>query len=641
MIAPQVRFSLTAALVAALPALASAQIEYGGQPPSTYYELPGAVPTATMRSVDAAVLLEEDAAQPKGAFRFGDNIEVDLGFEDGVWTDLPNGDRVWRLRIESVGAFSLSFVFSEYHLPSGAELYVYNDDLSTTRGMYNYLNNKPDGQMAIQPVGGNAVTLEYFEPAWVEFEGALRTGTVVHDYRDIIAIMSEPASIADGGCEIDVACAAGAPWQNQIRATARILNGGLLCTGSLLNNTAFDGTQLFITANHCGTLGSAIFLFKYQKSGCGSGGAPTSSTVQGSVQLATSSGIDYRLVRITPSIPASYDPYWAGWDRSGAFPTNTVTVHHPNGGPKKISFDNDSPQKSGTDWRIIQWDLGVTEGGSSGCPLYNQNGRFVGQLWGGAAFCGFPFDDFYGRLDSEWSQVASHLDPIGAGSTTIDGWEIGGGGPSGPSIVAISPSTVNALIPGSTQTISIIGSGFTPTTTIEVDGVILSGIPAPFTYITSTLMTMDMPQVDNLGVVNVKLTEGALSDTAQMTVVEPALPQLQAGNGDQPVTTFSFSGIDVTMSSQVNDLFLLFWSPSGSPSTLPGFVDLEIGSGFASLFSVANFTIDSTQAWNTVNLPLVGVPPLTTFFLEGTVIRAGGLAFPVDSSNRQECQVLF
>jgi hypothetical protein len=408
-----------------------------------------------------------------------------------------------------------------------------------------------------------------------------------------------------------------------------------------LNNTAQDGDRLYITANHCGSLGNAIFLFKYQRSNCGSGSAPSSMTVQGSSQLASSSSIDYRLVRINPNIPASYDPVYAGWNRSGTYPSSSVTVHHPGGGVKKISFDNNSPAKSGQDWRIIQWDLGVTEPGSSGCPLYDQNGRFIGQLWGGAAYCGFPFDDYYGRLEVAWSQVSSHLDPIGTGESFIDAYDPSGGSGGGLSITSISPSTVNALIPGSTQTISIVGTGFTPTATIEVDGTILSGIPSPFTYVSSSLLTMDMPQVNNLGSVDVKVTVGASNVTEQMTVVEPALPLLQAGTGDEPVSVFSFGGLAMTMSSEANDQFMLFWSPSGSASVLPGVVNLEIGNGFTQIYQIGTFAINPTQAWNEVSLSLTGAPPQTTLFLEGVAIRASGLAFPVDSSNRQEIFVIF
>jgi hypothetical protein len=592
-----------------------------------------------MGPVDVAALLAEDAAQDgKGPFRFGENIEVDLGFEAGSWVTVPGGDRVWRLRVASSGAHSLSFIFSEYDLPAGAELYLYNDDQSWVFGQFNTLNNKPNGQMAVRPLAGEAVTLEYFEPAWVERPGALRIGTVVHDYKDIHKIFDSELG-PDGNCEIDVNCPQGVGWENQVRATTRLLIGGILCTGSLINNTANDGTQLYISANHCGSMNNAIFQFKYQRPGCGTGIAPTSFTVQGSTQLAASSPLDYRLARINPTIPANYDAYYAGWDRTGAVPASTATIHHPGGDPKKISLDNNPPAKSGTQWRIVQWDLGVTEGGSSGCPLYTPQGRFIGQLCCGAAFCGFPFDDFYGRLDAQWSQIASHLDPLGTGQTTLDGFDPAGG-PTGVDIAAILPASVNALNPGLAQNVSIIGTGFTPASIVKVNGSPVTAIPAAYTVVNSTLISLDMPQVASLGTATISVEVGASSDSGTINVIAPALPQLQAGNGSEPVSAFTAGGIDVTMSSQVGDLFLLFWSPSAIASTLPGIVSFEIGNNFAQLFHVGNYTIPA-KAWDLVHLPLGSAPPLTAFHLEGVVIRASGLVYPVDTSNKQHCQILF
>jgi hypothetical protein len=624
----------------ALSALAGAQLEHGGAPPSTFLRVNGAVPTVTLEPVDVAALLAEDALQGgKGPFRFGADVPVDLGFEAGSWVALPGGDRLWRMRVESSGAYSLSFVFSEYDVPAGAELYLYNDDHSWTFGQFNVLNNNANGQMAIRPLAGDAVTLEYFVPAYLEQPGKLRIGTVVHDYKDVNKLF-DGGSGAEGACEIDVACPQGVGWENQVRATTRLIIGGILCTGSLINNTANDGTQLYISANHCGSLGNAIFQFKYQRSGCGGGTTPSGYTVQGSTQLASSTTFDYRLVKITSPIPATYDPYYAGWDRTGTPPSSTATIHHPGGDPKKISKDNHPPSKSGLQWRILQWDLGVTEGGSSGCPLYTPEGRFVGQLCCGAAFCGSPYDDYFGRLDAEWGQIAAFLDPLGTGQTTLDGFDPSGGPPPGPTITGILPAAVDALIPGTAQTVSIQGTGFTPTTLIEVDGTLVSGIPSPTTFVSATLMTMDMPQVAMLGPATVKVIQAGLSDTATINVVAPALPKLQVGNGDEPVTAFSFGGMDVAMSSQVGDLFLMFWSPSGVPSVLPGIVAFEMGNNFAAIWEGGTHAIPA-EAWKTIHVPLGGVPPLTTLFLEGVVIRAGGLALPVDTSNRQECLVLF
>lgn len=422
------RLALPGALaaIALCSGSAHAQLSWGGQPPSQTNDLPPA-PTVSMPYVDATALLREDAQSGKGALRFGQPLDVDLGLDNsGAWDTLRDGSKVWRLRVESTEALSINLIFSEYTLTDGAEVYVYDDAYQTVLGSFNALNNKENGQFATYPVAGDAITIEYFEPKWAEAGSKLRVGQVVHGYKDVLSLMDEQMAerfpgIQFGSCEIDVACSDGIGWENEVRAVALIIAGGALCTGSLLNNTANDGKQYFNTAFHCGSMNNAVFRFNYQRSGCGSGSAPTNNTVQGSVQLAGNSGADYRYIRITEAIPASYGVYYAGWNRSGSVPSNTTTIHHPSGGVKKISKDNNSPQKQNPYWRIVQWDLGVTEPGSSGCPLYDQNHRFIGQLCCGAAYCGFPFDDYYGRMDLAWSAVSSFLDPIAGNAQFVDG----------------------------------------------------------------------------------------------------------------------------------------------------------------------------------------------------------------------------
>ncbi len=426
------RGPLALAAVAALFSLApaSAQLEYGGAPYTADNRLESSVPTEAMPEVDVLALQAEDALRTKNQpFRFGDAIEVDLSMANsGVWDEFADGSRVWRLRIASEGAYSLSFLFSRYQVPMGGELFVYNDDHGTVRGAYTHENHNEDGQFAIQPIQGDAVTFEYYEPAGVDAPGEIRICSVIHDYTDIFSLYEKSGGGAKAGwCENDVACPEGDPWWNQINATTLIILGGYLCSGSLINNTAHDGDQLYISAYHCGSMNSAVFRFNYERSGCGSGSAPTNHTVQGSVQLAANSSRDTRLARITPTIPLSYDPVYAGWDRTDVAPSDTVATHHPQGGVKKISFDYDSPVKSGNDWRIVQWDDGVTEPGSSGSPLYTPQGRFIGALYGGQATCDYPYNDYYPRLSKTWAYVGPYLDPLGTGETTIDHYDPNGG----------------------------------------------------------------------------------------------------------------------------------------------------------------------------------------------------------------------
>ncbi|MGH1388512.1 MAG: T9SS type A sorting domain-containing protein, partial [Kordia sp.] len=74
------------------------------------------------------------------------------------------------------------------------------------------------------------------------------------------------------------------------------------------------------------------------------------------------------------------DLVWAGWNRSTtAVPSLNVGVHHPSGDIQKVCVDIQGASRTTTAfngeanaemWRIADWDLGVTEPGSSGSPLF-------------------------------------------------------------------------------------------------------------------------------------------------------------------------------------------------------------------------------------------------------------------------------
>lgn len=116
-------------------------------------------------------------------------------------------------------------------------------------------------------------------------------------------------------------------------------------------------------------------------------------------------------------VPSSYEPFFAGWNRGEANPNTAVVIHHPKGNVKKISFDNDPIVPNpvarifttftllpNTAWDVVL-DNGTTEGGSSGAPLFNGNGRIVGQNSGGISGC--PEESgilkHYGRLAISWN----------------------------------------------------------------------------------------------------------------------------------------------------------------------------------------------------------------------------------------------
>ncbi|MEO1088696.1 MAG: hypothetical protein AAFY88_31070, partial [Acidobacteriota bacterium] len=125
-------------------------------------------------------------------------------------------------------------------------------------------------------------------------------------------------------------------------------------------------------------------------------------------------------------------------DRSTGDFSGAIATHHPSTDEKRISFENDPTTTTsylqdvspgaGTHIRVEDWDIGTTEGGSSGSPLFSPAGHVIGQLHGGFAACGNDLDDWYGRVSVSWigggsaaTRLSDWLDPTDSGVTTLDG----------------------------------------------------------------------------------------------------------------------------------------------------------------------------------------------------------------------------
>jgi hypothetical protein len=262
--------------------------------------------------------------------------------------------------------------------------------------------------------------------------------------------------------------AVGDTWRDEMRAVGVISTGGsTFCTGSLVNNTANDRKMYFMTANHCsinsGNAASLVVYWNYQNSFCRTPGSAASGQAgdgqlnqfhTGSFFRAANAASDFTLVELDDPPVSSYNHHWAGWDRSTGSHTCTAaapcsSIHHPSTDEKRITYvitDMVSTSYSGTTspgdgshlW--AKWAVdppgpitvaGVTEPGSSGSPLYNSAGRFVGQLHGGPSSCGATgnnLSDYYGRFSVSWTgggtnstRLSNWLDAGATGATTTSG----------------------------------------------------------------------------------------------------------------------------------------------------------------------------------------------------------------------------
>jgi len=382
------------------------------------------------------LLLEDRNALPATPFRYGYIFETNISLDNsGEWIQLNNGDRIWRLSIESQGAFAISIEYNQFFLPENSTFFISNNDGSMIKGGYTNNNNQPDMLFASPLIKGDVMYLEYYEPANQYGHGIINISSVIHDYKDILNFSNTRNSRS---CGDNVVCNSANGYEDQINATSWLDMGGYICSGAMINNTNFDLTPYYWTAWHCveGDNPSTFrFYFNYETSSCSGSWANTGSYEYGGTLLSDSNGMDpdYALILITDNT-ISNNIFYSGWDKSTSNPTISCGVHHPNGDPKKINFDNDTAYSSGainwqgqgsspagSHWRVY-WDDGGTYGGSSGSPVFNNEGLLVGQLSGGSGNCySGDTEDYYGKFSRSFNDVSQWLDPINSGLMQIEG----------------------------------------------------------------------------------------------------------------------------------------------------------------------------------------------------------------------------
>ncbi len=409
--------------------------------------------------LDIAQLTNEDQLRAVAgeAPRFAVPTDVRITPDtDGTWENLGDDMWVWRLTIRSPEALSINFGFTDYHLPKGATLDLYGaDGLRQIRG-FTGLDNMDHGQLWTPPIMGDTVTMQLVIPGAQLDAYRLVLGSVNSGYRGF----GSGIVARSGSCNLDVICGAadGFPandlWRDEMSATAVISTGGTtFCTGFMVNNTSQDKTPFFMTANHCGinagNAASLVTFWNYENSTCrapgsaASGGIGDGSLAQfitGSTHLAGFATSDFTLVQLSSAPPQAWEISFAGWDSRDQNPAAAVGIHHPSTDEKRISYENnpllqtvgfvDTPTVvSGDHMHIADWDVGTTEGGSSGSSLFDAaTHRIIGQLHGGGAACGNNLFDSYGAFHISYDRAGATaanslkpwLDPTATGALFID-----------------------------------------------------------------------------------------------------------------------------------------------------------------------------------------------------------------------------
>lgn len=504
------------------------------------FEFSKNIPVRSVEAPDRAQLAEEDALRDRQGllYRIGVARLTNVNTANsGIWSTLSNGDRQWQLIVHAPGAEAISFLFETFKIYGGTTLRIQNMKGQDVHAIMTAADVQEHFRQNAALCFGDKLVLTLTEPKYTT-PSEIDMDRIMYNYRSTGNQSAQKINESDP-CEVNVNCTpVGDTWQDEKRGVARlyVVEGTQAgwCSGTLINNTAADCKPYFLTALHCGVNSTTAnmtqwkFYFGYEAPTCTNpttGGSLASHFITGCLRIADSgdgggnSGSDFLLVKmgtasneanvITQLKSTTFNAYWNGWNANTAATTGGASIHHPAGDIKKIStFTGNTVSTqwgtaSGSHWRVT-WTsntngYGVTEGGSSGSPLFNSSqGYVIGTLTGGGSFCtSQTAPDQYGKMAFHWTnngtttnrQLKPWLDPTNSGLLVL-------AGSSDPCSVVVPTAPIANFAANQTNV--------TPATTVQFTD-LTTGVPtswawtiAPATgwaYAAGTNATSQNPQI--------------------------------------------------------------------------------------------------------------------------------------------------
>lgn len=504
----------------------------------------------------AALADSEEKVQAGLPMRFAIPVIVDYSPENaGTWEDLKNGTLVWRLRVTAKDALSINLGFSEFHMPPGASMTLLTTDGKEVIRPFTSADHQPTGELWTPILNADEIMIEVVVPELLAGDVRVRIGQISAGFRRFGtaggAVDGDDRG-SSGSCNVDVACPEGDPWRDEIDAAGAYTVGGIdTCSGSMINNTAQDRTPYFLTAFHCGVssgnAASVVIYWNFQNSYCrvpgspdsgGPGDGPLSQFSSGTTFRAGASVSDFALIEVNTAPNPAWGVTFAGWNRAVVNPPSGACINHPQVAEKRITFYDTAGgsflPSHGSSWPCsaspgpgddthirVYWSLGVTEPGSSGSPLFDENRRIIGQLHGGPATCsstGANRSDCYGRVSRSWTgngtsstRLSDWLDPGSTGAMFVD--TLGAG-------MNVSPA-------GDTEHLGVVGGPFVPDSVIYT---LNNPTPDPLDYSVSLVGGGTAPLTLDGGAGPVGGTiAGNSSVFVTVAVDDPAAAMLSAG----------------------------------------------------------------------------------------------------------------
>lgn len=375
--------------------------------------------------IEPTGLLAEDALESRSKpMRFAKSRIINsVPTVDGRWTNLSNGDRIWRMGIHSQGSLSLSLLFSEFSIPEGARMYIYSQDRKQHLGPFTRNDNRAEGEVLVTPpIYGERLIVEYYEPFAFRGKGQFKIHAVQHGYRDLSAWHD-----ATGCIEILQ------PNSSLGHISSSVLmmivdNGQRIATGTMINNSSQNSAPYLLTSLEAlkGNEQGWVFLFDVTNANCDQMYNCWKSAVCGATPVSVDSINGTALVSLRSIPPGNWSVYYSGWDTSDEDGIGQYfSIQHANGYVQSIaSYEGllESVVWNGYQTkRIKQWNSGITSVASVGSPLFDNANNLVGIYVGGDLTCDGEGYDYFAEFAASYPLYTTFLDPLKSGINSLDG----------------------------------------------------------------------------------------------------------------------------------------------------------------------------------------------------------------------------
>ncbi len=369
-------------------------------------------------------------------------------------TDISDNKLIKKITILAPGAKGITICFDSIFLDQETEIVLYNRDKNFVFGPFSSRNIYKH-EFWTDVVPGESVTLEIKSKAG--------SNDKIHISNIIYSIAEERINPFNNAtpklesCQINVKCPDGNDFLTERDAVCHIYVtvGSHLhqTTGCLIANNSSTFVPYILTAFHgldddasgslspseIASLSNVQCRFFYESSSCSSEGSSNSVTFNGADFVAAYRYEDVLLFRLYPTNIIDCRFSYLGWEKNADNPSKVTMLHHPAGSPMKISIASNGaitfPGQVYLSGGIYfpenyaqeeLWSNGISESGSSGAPLLNQNKLFVGQHSGGWTWCNVPGHAYGGRLYYSWDhgstadqRLKDWLDPNNTGASIL------------------------------------------------------------------------------------------------------------------------------------------------------------------------------------------------------------------------------